>query len=1096
MDLKTRLAMIDLRMKEAETDTTMDEKLRQSIKDLYGQAKVQLAAAQATAEQTTRQEKRAAAAPAQGLALRQAATQPSSQPASVPIEKMTLSDAEARLKKMGLEFTDAKSKADADNESLKSLTRRQETLPTDIAKNRDELAALRDKAEAIRTSTDPAQLKRARQTANWAIRQAVEAQGKLLETNLSTADAMRDFYRAQQEDSARRASQAQERLAAWQAAVAARRERESMRQLQEAKEKLSQAGAEHPPVKAAKEYNLYLAQLRIGPEGLDAQRQLVARQRAQIAVRLVKVTEAFDKAKQMVRDVGQTDVIGLFLRNERAQLPDIRELRLHGRRNQETMAKVKLLQFQFTEQEMQVRDVQARADQLIRSAEPPIAPRNRQDVRKALIEALTDTRAKLESLIPDEQSYFIELADLDHDENGLISQAEVFRSYIDEKVLWTRSAPPLSPADLQRAGEALGWFVALANWRALGAVVIGSARRAPLWAGLAAMTIAALLILRRRLFTRVRLLGRRANQYGRGAMPRSFQALALTVLAACAWPAVPLAAGWALVLGGEEGPFAFAVGYGLIMAAAGWLPLAVIVGMCRKEGLGEAFFHWPTGPMRGKVRSLRWLVAAEMPLLFVAASLQCQPFTEYRESLGRIACAALLVVLGAYVAWMFWPGGRMVLEAIGRRRGGWLYRFRLVWYPLAVLGPMWLAGAAAMGYYYTTLQLSGRLLVQLWVIIALVVFQALLRRWFTIGAAKLARARQSEPPSDEAHGHGQSSAKESQLPTVSEAAAQVRQFADYLVAALTLLSLWLVWADVLPALRVLRDIEMWKVGSGPAAVSVSLADAAVAVVVIVLTVIASKNIPGILEVTLLRRLHVEAGASYAINALVRYAIAVVGFIVAAQAVGINWGHVQWLIAGVSVGLGFGLQEIFGNFISGLILLFERPIRVGDIVTVGEVTGTVTQIRIRATTILDLDRKELVVPNKEFITSRLVNWTLSDTILRVVVPIGIAYGSDTRLARQVLLKVAAENPRVLPTPPPQAMFMGFGDNALNFELRAFVASFDHFNGVRDELHMAIDDAFRKANIEIAFPQRDIRIRSIDAPLPVNQSPKGPQNEPKS
>jgi len=670
------------------------------------------------------------------------------------------------------------------------------------------------------------------------------------------------------------------------------------------------------------------------------------------------------------------------------------------------------------------------------------------------------------------------------------------RSYIDEKVLWTRSTTPLAPGDLRRAGQALAWFVSPANWWALGAAMVDSVRRSPLWADLAALAIAALLMLRRRLITQVRLLGKQANQYGQGAMLRGIQALALTVLAALAWPAALLAAGWALVCGGEEGAFTLAVGSGLMMAAAGWLPIAVVVGMCRKEGLGEAFFHWPTGAMRRKVRSLRWLVAAEMPLLFIAASLQCQPVIEYRESLGRIACAALLVVFGAYVAWMFWPGGRMVIEVLGRRRGGWLYRFRMVWYPLAVLVPLWLAGAAAMGYYYTTLRLSGRLLVQLWVIIALVVLQALLRRWFTIGAVRLARARQSEPPSGEAPGRGAQSARESQLPSVSEAAAQVRQFADYVVAALTLLGLWLVWSDVLPALRVLRDITLWKVGSGPSAISVNLADAAIAVVVIVLTVIASKNIPGILEVTLLRRLHTEAGASYAINALARYAIAVLGFIVAAQAIGINWGHVQWLIAGVSVGLGFGLQEIFGNFISGLILLFERPIRVGDIVTVGEVTGTVTQIRIRATTILDMDRKELVVPNKEFITGRLVNWTLSDTILRVVIPVGIAYGSDTRLARQVLLKVAADNPRILQTPPPQAMFLSFGDNSLNFELRAFVGSFDHFMGVRDDLHMAINDAFGQARIEIAFPQRDIHIRSIDVPLTINQSPKGPQNEPKS
>ena len=1089
--------MIDLRMKEVSSDAAMDEKLRQGILDIYAQAKAQLAGAHATAARTEALEKSAAVAPADTLRLKQATTQPASQPATMPVEKTALSDMEAQLKKMELDLSELKSKAGAADESMKFLARRQETLPADIGKNRDELTALREKAEAIKASADPEPLKRAQQSLNWATRRALEARGKYLETSLSTSDAMRNLLRAQQEYFARQVSLGTARTAALQASVAKKREEESKRQEQEAQEKLIQAAGEHPLVREVKAYNLYLAQLRTGPDGLDAKRRAVAQEQAKVAARLSKVNEASDKARQMVKEVGQTDVVGLFLRNERPQLPDTRQHRLQSRLRQEKMARAKLLQFQLTEKSKEISDPQTRAGQLVQSADPPIAAQYKDEVHKALVAALTDTLKALDSLIPDQQSFFNELLKLDADENHLIRRAEEFRSYIDEQILWTRSANPLSSDDLGRAGRALAWFVSPANWRALVAAIGDRIRNSPVWAALAVLALAALMLLRHRLIARVRMLGKMANQYGPGAMARSFQTLVLAVTAAVAWPAVLLVAGWALVRAGEEGTVAFAVGNGLIMVAAGWLPIAVVIGICRKEGLGEAFFRWPTAAMRRKVRSLRWLMAIELPLLFVAASLQYQPLIEYRESLGRIACTALLAVLGAYVAWMFWPGGQLVREALGRQHGGWLYRFRILWYPLAVLTPLWLAGAAAMGYYYTTLQLSGRLLVQLWVIIALVVLQSLLRRWFTIGAARLARAKQSGPPSGEAAVHGVTSAKEAQLPTVSEAAAQVRQFADYVVAALTLLGLWLVWADVLPALRVLRDIELWKVGTGPAAISVSLANAAFAVVVLVLSVIASKNIPGILEVAVLRRLRVESGARYAINALARYAIAVVGFILTAQAIGINWGHVQWLIAGVSVGLGFGLQEIFGNFISGLILLFERPIRVGDIVTVGEVTGTVTQIRIRATTILDLDRKELVVPNKEFITSRLVNWTLSDTILRVVVPVGIAYGSDTRLARQVLLKVAAENTRVLPNPPPQAMFMGFGDNALNFELRAFVASFDHFNGVRDELHTAIDDAFRKANIEIAFPQRDIHIRSIDAPrlgaqcLTVNQPPKDPK-----
>jgi len=142
----------------------------------------------------------------------------------------------------------------------------------------------------------------------------------------------------------------------------------------------------------------------------------------------------------------------------------------------------------------------------------------------------------------------------------------------------------------------------------------------------------------------------------------------------------------------------------------------------------------------------------------------------------------------------------------------------------------------------------------------------------------------------------------------------------------------------------------------------------------------AKNIPGLLEIVVLQKLPIDTGGRFAVTAIARYLITVVGVVVAFGAIGVGWSKVQWLVAAISVGLGFGLQEIFANFVSGLMLLFERPIRIGDVVTVGGITGTVTRIRIRATTITDWDRKELVIPNKEFITGQVVNWTLSDAMV--------------------------------------------------------------------------------------------------------------------
>ena len=148
------------------------------------------------------------------------------------------------------------------------------------------------------------------------------------------------------------------------------------------------------------------------------------------------------------------------------------------------------------------------------------------------------------------------------------------------------------------------------------------------------------------------------------------------------------------------------------------------------------------------------------------------------------------------------------------------------------------------------------------------------------------------------------------------------------------------------------------------------------------------------------------------------------------------------VAALGVGLGFGLQEIFANFISGLIILFERPIRVGDLVTVGEFSGRVTRIRIRATTILNFERRELIIPNKEFITGRVINWTLTDPINRIEVAVGVAYKTDPERVMNVLLEVAKSNPNVMADPAPVVVFEGFGDSSVNFRLFAYVSNYDN------------------------------------------------------
>lgn len=287
-----------------------------------------------------------------------------------------------------------------------------------------------------------------------------------------------------------------------------------------------------------------------------------------------------------------------------------------------------------------------------------------------------------------------------------------------------------------------------------------------------------------------------------------------------------------------------------------------------------------------------------------------------------------------------------------------------------------------------------------------------------------------------------------------------------------------IWIDVLPALGFLEKITLWQTSSQIDGEIISqpitLKSLLVALIVFGLAIIAAHNLPGTLELLVLRHLSLNTGTGYAVTTLLRYVIVVAGVTATFQTLGMEWSSIQWLVAALGVGLGFGLQEIFANFVSGVILLFERPIRVGDVVTLNDTTGTVNKIHIRATTLIDFDRKEIVVPNKIFITQQLTNWSLSDQITRIVLPVGIAYGSDCETARRLLLEIASEHPSVLKDPEPSAFFMRFGDSALDFELRVFCGLIQDRPKLIHEINMEISRRFAEVNISIAFPQLDVHL----------------------
>lgn len=194
--------------------------------------------------------------------------------------------------------------------------------------------------------------------------------------------------------------------------------------------------------------------------------------------------------------------------------------------------------------------------------------------------------------------------------------------------------------------------------------------------------------------------------------------------------------------------------------------------------------------------------------------------------------------------------------------------------------------------------------------------------------------------------------------------------------------------------------------------------------------------------------------------------------------GFGLSQITILGGALGVGIGFGLQAIVNNFVSGLILLFERPIKVGDMIEIGMEVGEVKELGLRATIVQTFDNAEVVIPNSELITGRVTNWTLSEKRVRVKLPVGVAYGTDISAVLKILLSCADANPMVLTKPEPKALFLAFGASSLDFELRVWIPDFAEGLVVRSELNQDIEAEFDLAGIEIPFPQTDLHLRSID------------------
>ncbi|WP_338526642.1 mechanosensitive channel MscK [Pseudomonas batumici] len=731
------------------------------------------------------------------------------------------------------------------------------------------------------------------------------------------------------------------------------------------------------------------------------------------------------------------------------------------------IADIRLYQFEVNQQRELISSPATYVDSLLANQPPDQV--NAQ-LRKTLLDLVVTRSDLLERLNRELSALLNESITLQLNQKQLLSTAQSLRATLDEQMFWIPSNKPLDPEWISSVPARLQKQVTTLPWASSFSELTDGLVQRPLLFLPLLLLIGALLWRRKSLYARLSKVHKDIGHFKRDSQWHT--PLALLVNIALAMPiALALAlCGYALQID-ARGQNA-SLGAALLQISLAWLVFYTAYRILAPGGVAELHFRWEKPQvefLRGWIRRLGIVVLALVAIVSVA---ELQPASLADDVLG------IAVVLACY-SLMAWLLSRLLL---GTPNHGSASLFRKLIGVLFTAMPIALFIAVCFGYYYTALKLSDRLIETLYLLMLWLVIEATFARGLAVAARRLAyqRALSKRQAAKEA-GDGE--------PVIEEPTLDIEQVNEQSMRLIRLAllggfvaALYWVWSDLISVFSYLDNITLYEYTSGTGAtmsmVPISIGNVIGALAIIGITFALARNLPGLLEVLVLSKLELAQGSAYATTTLLSYIISGIGFVSTLSTLGVSWDKLQWLVAALSVGLGFGMQEIFANFISGIMILFERPVRIGDTITIGTLSGTVSKIRIRATTITDFDRKDIIVPNKTFITGQLINWSLTDTVTRVTLKLGVDYGSDLDRVKELLLKAAQDNPRVLKDPEPHVFFLNFGESSLDHELRMHVRDLGDRNPVIDEVNRFINREFKKEHIHISFRQMEVYLKNLN------------------
>ncbi|MEJ4045782.1 miniconductance mechanosensitive channel MscM [Erwinia sp. SLM-02] len=819
----------------------------------------------------------------------------------------------------------------------------------------------------------------------------------------------------------------------------------------------------------------------------QAQRMdLVASQQRTAANQTIQVRQALSTLREQSQWLGMSNVLGEALRAQVSRLPDMPKPQQLD--NEMAQLRVQRLHYEdLLERQQTLKQLRQDDNSNLTSEQ-----------RRILDAQLKTQRELLTSLLSGCDNLILEVTKLKVGNSQLVDALNEVKEATHRYLFWIADVSPISisyPLDLARDLQRLLSLDTLGQLG--GALVMMVTSRETVMPILGAILLVGFSISSRRHFRN--FLERASSKVGKVTLDHfslTLRTVFWSILVALPLPVLWAALGYGLQHAWPY-PIAVAVGDGVTASVPLLWAFMISATFARPQGLFIIHFRWPQTRVARAMRFYTLCIGLVVPLMMVLIAFDNLEDREFSATLGRLCFILICGALSLVTVSLKRAGIPLHLDKEGN---GENFINNILWNVMIAI-PLIAALASCIGYLATAQALLARLETSVAIWFLLLVIYHIIRRWMLIQRRRIAfdraRHRRAEILAQRARGEEEAAAQQSAADSVDveepvidldAISAQSLRLVRSILTLIALVSVIVLWSEIHSAFGFLENIRLWDVSTTIQGVEslqpITLGSVLIAILVLIITTQLVRNMPALLELALLQHLDLTPGTGYAITTVTKYLLILIGGLTGFSMIGVDWSKLQWLVAALGVGLGFGLQEIFANFISGLIILFEKPIRIGDTVTIRDLTGSITRINTRATTITDWDRKEIIVPNKAFITEQFVNWSLSDSVTRVVLTIPAAAEANSEEVTNVLLQAAHRCSYVLETPQPEAFLVDLQQGIQLFELRIHAAEMGHRMPLRHELHQLILRGYQEHGLEMPFPPFQVRMETLGRKTPAS------------